>query len=329
MNDRTVSVVMPVRNEAATIEAAIESIAAQEVDATLEIVVADGMSKDGTREELTALQRRIPGLVVVDNPEGRTPSGLNRAIAASSGDVIVRCDAHAELPPGYIARAVELLDTTGAGNVGGVQRAVGVTPMQRAVAAGMTTPLGVGDARFHRGGPAGPVDTVYLGVFRRSALAEVGGFDESLVRNQDYELNHRLRTAGHDVFFDPSLEVVYRPRASLRALASQYFQYGRWKRVMVRRNPSSVRWRQLVPPLFVLTLVASAAMLAVGSRLGFLVPALYVGAVVSVTLVEALRRVDFAVLGLVAVLPVMHVSWGVGFLLGRRDADPPRVRRVA
>ncbi len=323
------SVIMPVRNEADSIVAAVESIAAQRVDAALEIVVADGMSTDGTRETLADLQRRVPGLVVVDNPLGRTPSGLNRAIAASSGDVIVRCDAHAELPPGYIARTVELLDATGAGNVGGVQQAVGVAPVQRAVAAGMTTPLGVGDARFHRGGAAGPVDTVYLGAFRRTALADVGGYDESLVRNQDYELNHRLRVNGHTVYFDPALQVVYRPRATLRALASQYFQYGRWKRVMLTRNPTSLRWRQLVPPLFVVALLVSLAALAAGTALGLIVPAVYGAAVVTAAVVEAIRRRDLAVLGLVFVLPVMHVAWGIGFLIGIRDAEAPRIPDIA
>ena len=319
------SVVMPVRNEAATIAAAVESIAAQQVDGRLEIVVADGMSDDGTRETLADLQRRFPGLVVVDNPQGRTPSGLNRAIAASSGDVIVRCDAHAELPPGYVATAVELLDATGAGNVGGVQRAVGVAPVQRAIAAGMSTPLGVGDARFHRGGTAGPVDTVYLGVFRRSALSEVGGYDESLIRNQDYELNHRLRTNGHTVYFDPTLEVVYRPRATLGALASQYFQYGRWKRVMLSRNPASLRWRQLVPPVFMVALVVSLVALVAGVGAGLVVPAVYSAAVLATAVFEAVLRRDLAVLGLVVVLPVMHLAWGTGFLIGMRGAEPPQI----
>lgn len=319
---------MPVRNEAGAIVPAIESIAGQEVDGTLEIVVADGMSTDGTREVLDRLADRIPGIVVVDNPGGRTPSGLNRAIAASSGDVIVRCDAHAELPPGYIARAVALLDATGAGNVGGIQRAVGVGPMQRAIAAGMTTRLGVGDARFHHGGPPGPVDTVYLGVFRRQALQEVGGYDESLVRNQDYELNHRLREAGHVVFFDPDLEVVYRPRRTLRALASQYFQYGRWKRVMVRRNPSSLRWRQLAPPVFVLALIASVVLGFAGRPEGAIVPGVYLAAVTAAALLGAAGKRDPAVLGLVLVLPTMHLAWGAGFLVGGAAADPPHVPEI-
>lgn len=328
MTERIISVVMPVRNEAGSIRAALDSILAQDVDGRLEIVVADGMSSDGTREVLAELSTRIPQLVVVDNPGGRTPSGLNRAIAASTGEIIVRCDAHAELPPGYIARAAGLLDETGAGNVGGVQRALGVTPMQRAIAAGMTTPLGVGDARFHRGGAAGPVDTVYLGVFRRSALVDVGGYDESLIRNQDYELNHRLRVGGHSVFFDPSLEVVYRPRATLRALASQYFQYGRWKRVMLSRNPSSLRWRQLVPPVFVVGILASLVALGAGSRAGLVVPATYLASLVTISVLEMTRHRDLAVAGLVLVLPVMHLSWGVGFLVGRRGAEPSRVPHI-
>lgn len=328
MSERIISVVVPVRNEADSIESAVESILRQAVPGSLQVIVADGMSTDGTRHTLDRLSRQHPELTVVDNAAGTTPAGLNAAIAVARGDVIVRCDAHAELPAGYIARAVETLDATGAGNVGGVQRAVGITPIQRAIAVGMTTPLGVGDARFHRGGAAGPVDTVYLGVFRRSVLAEVGTYDESLIRNQDYELNARIRAAGHAVHFDPALEVTYRPRRTLAALASQYFQYGRWKRLVVTRRSASLLWRQAVPPLFVLALAASLLLLGFGSSLGAVVPAVYGAAVVGVALVETVRRRDGAVLALVIVLPVMHLSWGVGFLVGRSDPPPPQVGSV-
>ncbi len=158
-----------------------------------------------------------------------------------SGSIIARVDAHCVLPPGYLARALETLDRTGAANVGGVQHAVGSGTVGRAVAAAMTSRFGVGDARFHYGGDEGPADTAYLGVFDAAVLRSVGGYDESLVRNQDYELNWRLRDAGHLVWFDPGLVVRYHPRERLAALARQYFDYGRWKREMLRRNPRSLR----------------------------------------------------------------------------------------
>ncbi len=163
-----VSVIIPIHNEAPFIEATIESILNQDYAGALEVVVADGMSTDGTREILERLSDADDRISYIDNPSGRTPTGLNIAIRASRGDILVRCDGHAELPSNYVNTAVRLMNETGAVNVGGVQRAVGVTPMQRAIADAMSSPVGVGDARFHYGGEAGTVDTVYLGVFRRT-----------------------------------------------------------------------------------------------------------------------------------------------------------------
>ena len=320
--------VIPVRNEVEGIEATLLSILRQDVSGHLEIIVADGMSDDGTRDVLDELRRRHPGLRVVDNPSGRTPAGLNIAMAASTGDVLVRCDGHAELDPGYIARAVSMLDMTGAANVGGVQRAKGHGSLQRAIAVSMSTVLGVGDARFHRGGKPGPVDTVYLGVFRRSVLEEVGTYDESLVRNQDYELNHRIRQAGHTVYFDPELQVTYRPRRTLGALASQYFQYGRWKRLVIGRNPGSLRWRQVVPPIFVVSLLVSIILVGLRSPVGLVVPVAYALGVALTVMWESVVRRDPAVALVAIVLPIMHVAWGSGFLLGRADADEPRVGAI-
>ncbi|MFU8842091.1 MAG: glycosyltransferase family 2 protein, partial [Nitriliruptoraceae bacterium] len=235
----SLSVVMPVRDEAEHLEAAVAAVLAQAYDGPLQVVLAVAPSADGTEaiaERLAAQDGRIE---VVANPAGTTPAGLNRAIEAATGEVIARVDAHAELTPGYLARAVEVLGETGAANVGGIQRAVGTTPMQRAIAAAMSSPFGTGDARFHYGGEPGPIDTVYLGVFRAEVLRRLGGFDESLIRNQDYELNVRIRDAGEVVWFDPTLEVVYRPRGSLRGLASQYWQYGMWKAVTLQKHPGS------------------------------------------------------------------------------------------
>ncbi len=312
-----VSIVIPVRNEAPFIEATIDSVLAQDYKGPLEIIVADGMSDDGTREILVDLASRHDNLRFVDSPTGRTPNGLNLAIHASRGDVIVRCDGHAELPADYVRVAVEVMEETGAVNVGGIQHAVGESWVQRAIAYAMTSRIGVGDARFHFGGESGPVDTVYLGVFRRDALFAAGLFDEELTRNQDYELNIRLRDNGGVVWFDPRLEVVYRPRKNLAGLARQYYQYGAWKRRVVRMHPGATRLRQLIPPLFVIALIASAILAFTPVRtIAAVVPVAYVAALAVATVAQLIRTRDSAALGLPAAVATMHVAWGTGFLVG-------------
>jgi glycosyltransferase involved in cell wall biosynthesis len=307
-----------VRNEERDIEATIASILTQDYSGDIEVVVADGMSSDGTRLLLDQLCAQDERVHYVDNPTGRTPNGLNIAIQASHGDTIVRCDGHAELPPDYIRLAAEILDATGAINVGGVQNAVGISPLQRAIAYAMSSPIGVGNSRFHYGGQAGAVDTVYLGVFRRNALVAAGLFDEDLARNQDYELNIRLRANGGVVWFDPRLQVLYRPRRTLRSLWSQYFQYGTWKRRVVRMHPESTKLRQLVPPLFVIGLLASAVLALTPLRaLALIVPLSYVVLLAVATVFQLIRTRDGAALAFPAAVATMHLSWGLGFLSGR------------
>ncbi len=314
----SISIVIPVRNEVETIAATLESCLDQTYSGSLEIVVADAQSDDGTRQ-IVQKYAAEHAVRLVPNPAQITPAGLNAAIAASTGEVIVRCDAHSVLPPRYVETAVEILEHTDAGNVGGVQRAVGVHPMQRGIACAMTNPLGVGDARFHRGGSPGEVDTVYLGVFRRSVLADVGGFDEALERNQDYELNIRIRNAGHTVWFDPNLEVVYVPRNSLSSLWRQYHDYGKWKRRVVGMHPSSMRSRQAAPPILVLGLAIAVTLLP--SRLrpfGAAVLASYGALLGAAGLYEAARTRDPAGLLAAPAIATMHIAWGTGFLSGSK-----------
>lgn len=323
-----VSVVIPVRNEAVAIRAAVESALAQEYAGPLEVVVADGMSDDGTREAIADMAAEKPRLLLVDNPAKITPAALNAAIRAATGTIIVRCDAHAVLPPDYVARAVEQLVETGAANVGGIQRAVGATVVQRAIAMAMSSPLGVGDARYRYGGAAGPADTVYLGSFRRDALEAVGLFDEELIRNQDYELNYRLREAGEIVWFDPELEVAYEPRSSFGALWRQYFDYGAGKRRMLRLHPGSLRWRQLAAPSLVIGLAGSAVAGVIGAgSAALLVPAAYGTALIAGTVYEVVRSGDPAALLYPLAVGSMHLSWGSGFLAeSLRSAPQPASR---
>lgn len=315
-----VSVVMPVRDGAQYLPASVAAVLAQDYPGPLEVVLAIGPSSDGTEEVAADLERDDDRVVVVPNPAGTTPAALNRAIERASGEVVARIDAHSEIPPRYLTTAVEVLFETRAANVGGVQRAEGTAPMQRAVAAAMSSRFGTGDARFHYGGEAGPVDTVYLGVFRADVLRELGGFDEDLIRNQDYELNIRLGARGDVVWFDPRLEVVYRPRSTLRSLASQYWQYGRWKQATLRRHPRSLRWRQLVPPV---TLVANVVGLAAAPLVpwSLVVPGAYLAGVIAASVVAS-RRDPALLVRLPAVFATMHHCWAAGLLVG-----PPRSTR--
>lgn len=332
MDHPGLSVVIPARDDAEHLPATVRSVLDQDLDVSFDVTIAVGPSADDTRDVADALAAAAslvdngPRVRVVDNPAGSTPAALNAAIAASTGAVVVRVDAHSELPPGYLRIALATLSETGAVNVGGIQEALGETPFQRAVAAAMTSRFGVGGGAVHLGGSEGPVDTVYLGAFRRDALEAVGGYDESLIRNQDYELNWRLREAGGTVWFDPDLRVLYRPRQSVGGLARQYLDYGRWKREVLRRHPRSVRPRQLAAPALVVGLAGSAGLGFLGRRnAALVVPAIYLVGVVAAAVSTALS-VDEEARGstdragtaarLVAIYPAMHLSWGVGFLLG-------------
>jgi glycosyltransferase involved in cell wall biosynthesis len=320
---------MPVLNEERHLADAVTRILEQDYPGELEVIIALGPSRDGTDRLSRQLSEDDPRVRTVRNPSGRTPAGLNAAIAASRHPIIVRVDGHGLLTGGYVRTAVHLLEETGADNVGGVMAATGVTPFEKAVAAAMRSRLGVGNAPFHVGGSSGPADTVYLGVFRRETLERLGGYDECFQRAQDWELNLRIREAGGLVWFSPALEVTYRPRSNLRALAGQYFHYGRWRRVVMRQHPGTASLRYLAPPAAVLAVGAGVA----GSllhRSTLLVPGGYAGALVAGSLVTG-RQLPLRSL---AVLPLvyatMHLCWGAGFLssprglLERPDLSPVR-----
>ena len=310
-----VTAIMPVRNDARHLAAAVSSVLTQTYGGDLDVVLAVGPSDDDTEGVAREIAAASPDRVtVVANPSGGTAAGLNAALDEADGEVIVRVDAHCALPPDYVTTAVRALADTGAANVGGIQAAAGTGDYQRAVAAAMTSRFGVGDAKFHYGGDAGPTDTVYLGVFRADVLREVGGFDESLVRNQDYELNWRLRAAGHDVYFVPDMVVEYRPRDTPMALARQYFQYGQWKREVLRRHPRSLRLRQLAAPATLVGCILGAVGAATGRRWMLAAPATYLAAASAAAAVTADSPGQAA--RLATVFPTMHLAWGAGFLVG-------------
>ena len=307
-----VSVVLPILNEERFLSDAISAILAQEYSGELEVILALGPSSDRTNEIAAQLHERDSRIVLVENPTGRTAAGLNAAIAAAKYEIICRIDGHAEISKSYIADAVEIMQSSDAVNVGGIMAAVGKTKFEEAVARAMRSPIGVGGARFHVGGTAGPADTVYLGVFKKSALISAGGYDVRFIRAQDWELNYRLREAGGTIWFDPRLAVIYRPRPNLKALAKQYFEYGRWRRAVTRHHKGTVNYRYLAPPVATLAITLSMIFGLLLHPL-FFIPALsYASAILIASLLIGKSWSERITLP--AVLATMHISWGTGFL---------------
>ena len=315
-----VSVILPVLNEENYLEAAISAILSQDYLGEFEVILALGPSRDQTSVIAENLRRSDARIILVDNPSGKTAAGLNLAIAKAKYPLIVRVDGHATIPKNYLTLATSLIEETGAVNVGGMMAAVGVTRFEKAVARAMLSPLGVGASAFHTGGKAGAADTVYLGAFRKSALQEVGGFDEKFTRAQDWELNFRLRSAGGLVYFDPRLQVEYRPRPRLRALAKQYFEYGRWRRAVSRRHSGTVNSRYLAPPTALLINLLSIFT-------GLLISPIFFIPVISYSLLIVIGAFLIGKswserLQLPAILSTMHMSWGLGFLTSPKSIVP-------
>jgi glycosyltransferase involved in cell wall biosynthesis len=317
-----VSIIVPCYNEQATIRQLLQAIFQQtypRVD--MEVVIADGISEDATNDEISAFQREHPDLMVrvVENAARSIPSAINCAIQASHGEFIIRMDAHSQPHPDYVERCLSALDSGLGDNVGGVWQIEpgGGSWIANSVAAAAAHPLGVGDAGYRIGAQASLVDTVPFGAFRRSLIDRVGLFDESLLSNEDYEFNARIRQSGGRVWLDPAIVTVYYARSTLRELARQYWRYGYWKFRMLRRYPGTLRWRQALPPLFVTSL-------AVLTVLSWWPPArwllalellIYVTVLLLAGLLAALRhRKMYMLLGLLLSIATMHLAWGAAFL---------------
>lgn len=316
----SISVILPVLNEQSHLESSVRSILSQDYQGPIEVILAIGPSKDRTLEIAKRIASADSRVVIVENPTGKTAAGLNLALGQTMNPVVVRVDAHAEIPQNYLSLIVEVLNKTGAVNVGGVMAAVGKTVFEKSVAGAMRSAFGVGASRFHTGGEAGPVDTVYLGAFRREALIAIGGFDEQFTRAQDWELNFRLRENGGVIYFDPRLHVTYRPRSTMRALAKQYFEYGRWRRVVSRRHKGTINYRYLAPPVALVGFLASVILGLLVSPILFIPAAIYtlfiLGA--SVKISSSIREFFLLLL----VLPTMHFAWGAGFISSPKTLVP-------
>ena len=317
---RQISIILPVLNEADHLEESLRSILSQDYLGDIEVILAIGPSHDGTEKIAQALAQKDSRIVLVENPSGRTASALNIAIAATKYSIIVRVDGHSQIPKNYLTLVSEILEKTGAVNVGGVMDAQGRTLFERGVARAMKSALGVGASRFHTGGAAGEVDTVYLGAFRKEALIAVGCFDERFTRAQDWELNHRLRSAGGKIYFDPRLVVTYRPRSTVLALAKQYFNYGRWRRVVSRTHQGTINYRYLAPPIAVLGSSLSILMSLFFSTI-FIVPlAIYLSFILLASF--RIARSIGEIICMPLILLTMHISWGIGFITSPKSLAP-------
>ncbi len=333
----SVSVLIPCRNERHHIQTCLKGIFSQETPGiSLEVIVADGMSDDGTRDILKDLCKRYPALMVVDNPAKITPAGLNAAIRLAKGSILVRMDAHTGYAPDYLRQCVAVLKETCADNVGGPWVARGQGLLSEAIAAAFQSPFSAGGARGHRTAYTGLVDTVYLGCWPRETFIRFGLFDEELVRNQDDEHNLRITRGGGRVWQSPRIRSWYSPRGSLSALFRQYFQYGYWKVKVIRKHRLPASFRHLVPALFVagLAVFAAAAPFVEWIRwAGAATLGCYAVGLAAASVMAAARKGWLLLPVLPPVFAAFHIGYGFGFLLGMLDfiviKRAPRARSTA
>ena len=314
----SVTVMMPVRNEQHHLAKAVESVLAQNYPGELEIILAIGPSVDETERVAEELAKKHPSIKLIQNPRGLTTVGLNLAMSQAKGDVIVRVDAHSELAENYISRGVAILRETGAVLAGGIMQAMGKTPLQKAVAFGYGSRFGLGGGRYHVGGKAGEAESAYLGIFDAQALRNVSGYDEKIIRGEDWDLAQRLKAQGGKIWFSPELVVNYWPRSNIRALAWQFYSTGVWRGELTRRSPTKASIRYFIPPIALLALVALSALAifsSVNQNVLIILVALYL-LMLGVAAGTAKLLGVFDRLMVFVALPVMHLSWAVGFWVG-------------
>lgn len=310
-----VSLIVPCYNEEKTIRILLDAFLAQTFPlAAMEVLIADGFSQDKTRGVIAAFQDEHPELTVkvIDNTAQIIPAGLNAAIKTSQGEIIIRMDAHSAPAPDYVQRCVDALNAGLGDNVGGVWdiRPSAEGWVAASIAAAAAHPLGVGDALYRHATQAQSVDTVPFGAFRRTLIERIGFFDETLLANEDYEFNTRIRQAGGTVWLDPAIKSTYFARPTFARLAKQYFNYGFWKWKMLERYPTTLRWRQFLPPVFVLSFFFWFV-------LGFFVPISFLALALELSFyfgILFIAALKVNQLGLILAVVTMHITWGSGLL---------------
>jgi succinoglycan biosynthesis protein ExoA len=335
-----VTVIIPIRNEEDSIHRSLDTVLAQEYPPRrMEILIADGMSNDKTREIIESLTLDHSNVKLLDNPGRIVPTGLNAALQQAKGEIIIRVDGHTIIAPDYVSQCVQTLERTQADNVGGRMNATGKNTFGKAVALATSTPFGVGGGRFHYSDQEEWVDTVYMGAWPRKVFEKIGLFDEELVRDQDDEFNYRLRAAGGRILLNPDIKSEYTVRSTPRSLWRQYFQYGFWKVRVLQKHPRQMRTRQFVPPLFVLSLIISiliaiipflfspspvsgppSSVFSLPSPVFYLPLLLLAAAYLIATLSASVNTASKKGWRFLPLLPmvfaILHVSYGLGFLVG-------------
>ena len=310
-----VTVIMPVLNEESHLEASVQSILDQAYPGELEIILALGPSHDKTNQVAAEIASRVPSLRFIDNPRGLTTVGLNAAMKLAKHDYIVRVDAHSELAPGYIADGIRILLEVGAEQLGGIMDAKGKSSFQKAVAWAYKSRFGIGGANYHVGGEAGEAESAYLGIFKKSALTRVNGYDEAIIRGEDWDLAQRIKKTGGLVWFSPELRVTYWPRGRFSNLVKQFYSTGIWRGDLTRRDIRGASTRYFAPPVLVLSLTLGLLLLVFGKILGILPWAIYLAGILALA-VTASGLSFKSRIALMISLPTMHLSWGIGFIKG-------------
>jgi glycosyltransferase involved in cell wall biosynthesis len=310
-----VTVLMPVLNEESHLEAAVNSVLSQGYPGTFELLLALGPSRDETNSIAAKIAKADKRVRLIDNPRGLTTVGLNEAIRQAKHDYIIRVDAHSEPAENYMTRGIEILLETGAELLGGIMAAKGRSAFQKAVAWAYTSRFGVGGAAYHIGGAAGEAESAYLGIFRKSALTRVGGYNEEIIRGEDWDLAQRIKQSGGLVWFSPELKVTYWPRGRFNRLVKQFYSTGVWRGELTRRNFATASKRYFAPPLALAAMVAGLVVLAFGHVLGLLPIACYLLGVAGLAITAPQLSLKARV-GVLVALPTMHLSWGYGFWVG-------------
>lgn len=320
-----VTILMPTYNAEAFLERTLETVLAQDfLPGQTEILILDGMSTDRTRDIVERQAKSHPHIRLIDNPRRLQPFGLNIGIQQARGEFIVRMDSHTLYAPDYVSQCVELLRRGDAAEVGGVQQAVGTNYVTNAIALAMSFPFGVGNARFRYTDREIYAETVYLGAWKRSTLIELGGFLNEV--NEEGDLNYRLRAAGHRILVSPKIRLKYIVRGSLMGLARQYTWYGRARVQTLTKYPDSILYRQLFPPLLLIALLISAAVVFFSPTFGLIVPVMYVGADVLASALLSIRKGLKFFPAFLAVFAILHLAWAVGFFAGMAHFGVPRIR---
>ncbi len=330
-----VSAVIPLRNEADYVASCLGAVLAQEYPREqIEVIVVDGESEDDTVGIASEYAQRDPRVRIMTNPRRIVPSAMNIGIRTARGDVIARVDGHTRIAVDYFRIGVETLRRTGADNVGGPMHGVGGGLFGDAVASATSSRFGIG-SYFHFGSAEREVDTVYLGMWPRAVFERLGLFDEELVRNQDDELNYRIRKAGGRIVLNPAMRSWYQNRQSVMGLVRQYYQYGEWKVRVLQKHPLQMSWRHFVPPAFVAVvggLTLAAGVVPYAGRAALATAAVYVGTVLAVSAASAGKRGLAAWLATALAFTLIHVAWGTGFLTGivefldrwwKAEGEPP------